>query len=282
VNLEHSRKGTAVPGLGILFGAIVGLSIGLTGGGGALLAVPLLVYGMGLPMPEAVGTSLASVGATALIGFLVRLQRREAEIPTGLIFAASGSLGAPVGAWLAGTLPQALLLMSFAVLMAIVAIVMWSRAESGSAMTKADQLEESGPACRRDSRGALRLTTRCTWLLLVLGFFTGVLSGLFGVGGGFVIVPALVMFSGMPMPMAVGTSLMVVAIVSGSGLAAHLLAERGLQTAATGQFVIGGLLGLAVAQPIARRLSGPRLQRTFAVLILIVAVAVVVKTSLLS
>ena len=96
--------------LSLLFGAVVGLSLGLTGGGGAIFAVPLLVYGLGVPAREAVAISLAAVGATSFVGFLHRWKLGEVELRTGLLFAIAGMVGAPVGTWIAGFLPEAVLL----------------------------------------------------------------------------------------------------------------------------------------------------------------------------
>ena len=91
--------------LSILFGGLVGLSLGLTGGGGAIFAVPMLAYGMGLPARESVTISLVSVGFTSFIGFLRKWRKGEAEIRTGLLFAAAGMIGAPIGTWIAGRIP---------------------------------------------------------------------------------------------------------------------------------------------------------------------------------
>ncbi|MDP6700092.1 MAG: sulfite exporter TauE/SafE family protein, partial [Candidatus Latescibacteria bacterium] len=114
--------------LGLLCGAVVGFSLGLTGGGGSIFAVPLLVYGLDVAPREAVGISLAAVGATALLGAIQRLRAREVEIGIGLLFAVGGVLGAPVGSWLGRQLSADVLLLLFAGLMAFVAARMWSRA----------------------------------------------------------------------------------------------------------------------------------------------------------
>ena len=96
--------------LSLIFGAVVGLSLGLTGGGGAIFAVPLLVYGLGVDPREAIAISLAAVGATSLVGFLHRWKLGQVEIRTGLLFAVAGMVGAPVGTWIAGFLPETVLL----------------------------------------------------------------------------------------------------------------------------------------------------------------------------
>jgi uncharacterized protein len=264
----------------LIFGLVVGLSLGLTGGGGAIFAVPMLVYGLGVPAREAVGISLAAVGVTALVGFLQRWRVGQVEIRTGLLFAAAGMTGAPIGSWIAGQMPETLLLLLFAGLMVAIAMRMWrqtpSPAASEFACPPAD--EAHGPTCRRDASGTLILTSRCAVLLLMLGLLTGILSGLFGVGGGFVIVPALVLFSSMTIHRAVGTSLLVISLVSVSGVAAHLWAGRDIPLGMTGLFILGGLAGLAAGQQIGRRLSSLVLQRVFVVAILAVAAFVIFRT----
>jgi uncharacterized membrane protein YfcA len=261
----------------VFFGAIVGLSLGLTGGGGAIFAVPLLVYGVGVSVREAIGISLAAVGTTSLIGFVHRWLTGEVEVSTGLLFAVTGMVTAPVGSWLATLIPEYLLLLLFAGVMVVIAIRMWQ----SSTPTRRDASgpsgvpPPSGSVCLRDAGGDLRLNSRCTLLLLALGAITGVMSGLFGVGGGFIIVPALVLFVGMPIHRAVGTSLLVIALVSASGVISHSVMGRDLSLAVTAWFIIGGIGGLFVGQQIGKHLSGPYLQRVFAAAILVVAAFIV-------
>ena len=263
--------------LPIAFGVLVGLSLGLTGGGGAIFAVPLLVYGLATPAREAVGVSLAAVGATALVGFLHRWRLEQVEVRTGLMFAVAGMVGAPIGTWIASHLPEPALLLLFAGLMVIVAFRMWRQASRPVPETSGwENLSDAdGPSCRRDAAGNLLLNTRCSVLLLFIGVVTGILSGMFGVGGGFVIVPALIFFSSMSMHRAVGTSLMVIALVSVSGVASHLWAGHDLSPGLAAAFVFGGVAGLFVGQSISRRLSGPALQKVFVVAILAVAALVI-------
>lgn len=106
---------------------------------------------------------------------------------------------------------------------------------------------------------------------------TGVLAGMFGISGGFVIVPALVLFSGMSIQVAIGTSLMVISLVSASGLISHFVAGRTISPWITAMFVIGGILGLFAGQRIGRRLSGPTLQKVFSVAIVAVAIFVILR-----
>ncbi len=272
-------------GLAILFGCIVGFALGLTGGGGGIFAVPLLVYGLAVAPREAVGISLASVGGTALFGAVPRIVRGEVELRTGLLFAVAGMLGAPVGSYLSSLVLENVLLVMFAVLMFVVAQRMWSKAcnpllPSGVCPTEC----EPGPdrsACQRDADGKLRLTSRCARLLTFAGLITGVLAGMFGVGGGFVIVPALVIFSGMAIHQAVGTSLFVIVLVSISGVASQIAAGNELSLETTLQFMVGGFAGMGLGGMVAKRLHGKTLQQTFSIAVVLVAAFVIFKSLLL-
>lgn len=270
--------------LALVFGAMVGVSLGLTGGGGSIIAVPLLVYGLAVPARDAVGVSLAAVGSTAMVGAAHRLWEGEVELRTGLMFAAAGMLGAPLGAFLGRWVPETALLMLFAVLMFWVAVAMWRKAakrpdEAGIVRAPGANRPPAGAgvACRRDPAGRLTMTSRCAVVLGVAGIVTGVLSGLFGVGGGFVIVPALVLFSGMSIYRAVATSLLVIALVSAAGVSAKLLAGETLAAGLTMLFILGGIAGLGLGTVFARRLSPVGLQKVFAAAIVAVAVFVMVK-----
>lgn len=276
-------------GLGLLFGAIVGLSLGLTGSGGSILAVPLLVYGLGLGPREAVSVSLAVVGSTALAGALQRIRSGEVEVGTGLLFSAAGMLGAPAGSWVGERIPEILLLFLFAGLMGFVAVRMWRKAEQApeeSAAVRAGfnlrGAEERGPACRRDPSGRLRMTSRCAVMLAAVGLAAGGLSGLFGVGGGFMIVPALVLFTGMGVHRAVSTSLLIITLVSAAGIASHLALVPGGSFPWGPTFVLaaGGVLGMGIGSLLAGRISGPSLQRGFAGVILAVAAFIIIKNLL--
>jgi uncharacterized membrane protein YfcA len=258
----------------------VGFSLGLTGGGGAIFAVPLLVYGMGVPAREAVGVSLLTVGSTALVGFVQRARSGMVEFPTGLLFAGAGMIGAPVGAVLADRIPEAVLLGLFAVLMLVIARRMWRKAGDSTARLPIMMDDNAGPTCRRDPEGKLRLTSQCSLLLGLVGLGAGVLAGLFGVGGGFVIVPALVVFSGMGIQRAIGTSLLVITLVSAAGTATHLLAGKDLTLATAVTFTAGSIVGLFAGSGLAQRLAGPALQKVFAAAIVVVALYVIFRTFL--
>lgn len=258
----------------IVFGVFVGLSLGLTGGGGALFTVPLLVYGLGFDPREAVGVSLAAVGTTSAIGFVGRLRAGQVEVRPGLIFTVGGMFGAPAGSWLATRLPDSLLLLLFALLMLVIASRIWRMAQRGGSLSNGVEPDKER-ACRRGNDGELRLTSRCAVLLSAVGVTTGALSGLFGVGGGFIIVPALMIYSGMTIQRAVSTSLMIMTAVSITGVTSHLLAGLRIDLKLTLLFVTGGVGGMLAGTALSKRLSGPTLQKGFALAILAVSLFVI-------
>lgn len=266
--------------LSILFGSLVGFALGLTGGGGSLLAVPLLVYGLAIAPREAFGVSLAAVGATALVGVVPRIRAGQVEVGTGILFAIAGMIGAPIGTWIAGKIPEAILLVLFSVLMLVVAWRLWSETLTKSNTDRESVCEgkDRRSTCQRTTDGRLRLTSRCAMLLAVVGLTAGFLSGMFGVGGGFVIVPALVIFSGMPIHKAVATSLLVIVLVSISGVASHFAAGRGISLEITSLFVVGGAIGMTLGRLVSERLPAESLQKVFAAGIVAVAVFVAGKT----
>ena len=274
--------------LSLLFGSIVGVSLGLTGGGGAIFAVPMLAYGLGVPAREAVAISLVSVGLTSFVGFLAKWRKGDAELRPGLMFAAAGMLGSPVGSWIAGQMPETWLMLLFAVLMLTIAWKLWQNAGRKTIQSEVclsieelchRPLDDASDAasCQRDAAGHLILTSRCARLLLLVGVGTGILSGMFGVGGGFIIVPALMLFSSMSMPRAVGTSLMVISLISASGFAFQLWGGQKMTLDIAVPFLVGGLSGLWLGQSVSYRISPSVLQRIFSVAILAVAVFVILR-----
>ena len=272
-------------GLAVLFGCAVGFALGLTGGGGGVFAVPLLVYGLGVAPREAVGISLASVGGTALAGVVPRLWRGEVELRTGFLFAVAGMFGAPIGSYLSTLIAETVLLVMFGCLMLIVAWRMWAKSRNPQLATGVcateSQTEQDRSACQRAEDGTLRLTSQCARLLVLVGLLTGILSGMFGVGGGFVIVPALVLFSGMEIHRAVGTSLLVIFLISISGVTSYVVSGRELSLDTTVQFLAGGLVGIWLGGLVSRKLKGQTLQKVFATAVVLVAIFVIVKTAIL-
>lgn len=244
--------------LSVLLGSLVGFSLGLVGGGGSILTVPLLAYVIGQSVSVAIGTSLAIVGLNALAGFLGYWRQRRVHLQTGLIFGAAGTVGAFLGAWLGHFLPAREMLFLFSVLMIVAAIAMLCRAGRKPSIEAVDASEE-------------QYAVQDWGKVLLAGAGVGVLTGLFGVGGGFLIVPALVIVLGIPMRLAVGTSLLIIAINSIAGLIAHLQ-FGGISVLTTTLFVGGGLVGTVAGTALAGRVPETRLQQIFACGVVVVAV----------
>lgn len=247
--------------LAVLFGALIGLSLGLVGGGGSILTVPILVYALGQSVHGATTTSLAIVGLNALIGAVGHLRAGNVRLKTGSAFGVAGIVGAFVGSWLNRLVSGPLLLVLFAFVMLAAAAGMLRR-RGGSE-------EATDFAETYDARG---------WAKLVIaGTMVGLMTGFFGVGGGFVIVPALVLVLGLPMRAAVGTSLLVIAINSASGLLAHLR-YGGLDLGLTALFVLGGAVGVLGGARLAGRVPQRRLTQLFAAMIVVVAIYVLYRS----
>lgn len=238
--------------LAIIYGLAVGVSLGLSGGGGSIFAVPLLVYGLRVPVTTALGLSLATVGLTAGLGAAMRLRNGEVEWRAAAIFAAAGMLTAPLGTLVGHQIPSALLLSAFAFLMLYVGLLMWRG--------RGAENVAPGP-CVRLAQG--RLLRGCVIRLSAAGIASGILSGLFGVGGGFIIVPALLYVTGMSIHRAVPTSLMVIALISISGVASHLVHGQTFPMPLTPLFLLGGLAGMLAGNGLRSRFGGPMLQRLF-------------------
>ena len=254
--------------LPLALGALVGFPLGLTGAGGAILAVPVLVYGLSVPPHDAVGVSLVTVGATAWVGAIDRIRAKEADVKAGLALALAGMASTPLGAWLNTKMPEQWLLGSFAVLMFVVALrmVRGSRpSRDGRAPTTGspDSPDATDSPGSPDSTGTARLVR-----LIAMGLAIGVLAGLFGVGGGFLIVPSLVLLAGQPIQTAVATSLTVIALVSTSGVISFIAAHGELNVPLASLFALGSFGGLAIGSRIGRRVSGTWLRKAFAVFVL--------------
>ena len=240
--------------LGAGSGGLVGLMLGLVGGGGSILAVPLMIYVVGVHDPHvAIGTSALAVAANAAVGLFHHARQRNVIWRCGGMYALAGIVGALAGSTLGKHVDGARLLFLFALVMILVGIMMLrDRHDAGVA----------GAVCDRGNAAKV----------LAFGFGTGAFSGFFGIGGGFLVVPGLVGSTGMPMLNAVGTSLVA---VTAFGLATSLnYALSGLvDWPLAGAFIVGGAMGSLIGARVAKRLAGTagRLTTVFAIVILIVA-----------
>ncbi|MFF5986414.1 sulfite exporter TauE/SafE family protein [Prauserella flavalba] len=245
-----------------VFGAMTGLAVGLLGAGGSILAVPALVFGAGEDLRTAIPTSLAVVALSSLGGVLPRARRRAVWWPVALVFGAAGTAAAFGGAALGRLLPQRWLLLAFAALMVVVGLRMLRGGE------------ERAGACRTREGGVDWRS--CLPQSLLAGALVGVLTGLFGVGGGFVIVPALTLLLGLGAREAVATSLVVVLINSVAGLVAHAGSAGGIDYRVLLVFAGASLAVSIVAARVSTRLEPATVRRWFAFVVLVVAAFVAV------
>ncbi len=252
-------------------GAGVGAVLALTGAGGAILAVPLLVFGLHMGMAQAGPVGLLAVTLAAIAGAWLGWRADRLRWRAALFMAGTGMLASPVGFWLAHALPERPLTLIFAAVLVLSSVRMWRQA-SASQGAHADARPAS-PACKLDpATGRLRWTGRCALTLGATGAMAGLLSGLLGVGGGFVLVPVLLLATDLPMAAAMATSMGVIALVSGAGaLMAGFSGHMAWDVA--WPFAIGALGGMLAGRAVAGRLSGPRLQQGFALLSMSVAAA---------
>lgn len=214
--------------LAVALAVLVGVSLGLLGGGGSILTVPLLTYVAGVDAKSAIATSLLVVGVTSAVGAVTHARAGRVRWKLAGIFGAAAMAGAYAGGRLARFVPGDVLLIGFAVIMITAAVAMLRG--------RRDLPDESG--------GRLPVAK-----ILLQGAAVGLISGLVGAGGGFLLVPALALLGGLPMPAAVGTSLVVISLQSFAGLAGHLAAEvidwklaAMITAAAVAGSVVGGLL----------------------------------------
>lgn len=245
----------------LLYGLAVGISLGLTGGGGSIITVPLLVYLVGEPVHVAIPTSLFVVGATAFGGYLRRLS--QARSFDGCMVGLAGLFGAVPGRLAAEAFSGRTLLLLFAIIMLVAAIFMF-----------------------RSKTYAPRSQERPHWLLVsAVGIGIGFLTGFLGVGGGFLIVPGLVLLLGLGMSAAIPTSLLVIAINCASSLLGPLLIGKGevslgrIEWHVAIFFVAGGLVGALIGGALAGRLDQRTLKQVFAVFLFVVAAFVILSAT---
>lgn len=229
-----------------LIGAVlIGVSLGLTGAGGSIITLPVLVYLAGVSPEEAVGLSLFVVGAAALVGAFPRYRAREIHLKAGLMFALSGMVGAIGGAQLTPLVSGRVMMIIFAVIMLAVALN----------MLLGTKIEQSVNAeCR---------SAHC----LLAGLGVGVLTGFIGVGGGFLLMPALVKFAKLPLRVATGTSLAVISFNSAVGFISHF-GEDPPRWNLTLVFAGIAAVGVIVGSGFAKRLPAAALRHAFAIMVI--------------
>lgn len=248
----------AEAGLAVFCGLLVGFTLGLIGGGGSIMATPLLLYVVGLPPHLAIGTGALAVSVNAFANFAGHARAGNVRWRSAILFAIVGAAGAGLGSLLGKTFDGQRLLLLFAILMIVVGVLMLRRGRRGAPSRRSDQPEDN-----ERSRPVL---------VVVAALAVGMLSGFFGIGGGFIIVPGLLFSTGMPMIYAVGSSLLAVGSFglttaisyAWSGLVDWIVAI---------EYIAGGLAGGWIGMKLAVRLSGSKamLNRIFAGFVFVVA-----------
>jgi uncharacterized protein len=223
-----------------LAGSLVGLVLGIVGGGGSIIAVPLLLYVVGIPSAHvAIGTSAVAVAISAFANLLNQLRRGLVKWPCALVFSAAGILGNYAGSTLALRIPGQNLLFAFGILMVVVGVIMLLRKNA-----------EGDPDVRLSIKSARHMLP---WLLAT-GLGVGALSGFFGIGGGFLIVPAMMLATGMPIANAIATSLVAITVFGATTSANYAMAGM-VDWNIAGNFVIGGIVGGILGTGISGRLA---------------------------
>ena len=235
----------------LLLALAIGLSLGLMGSGGSIITLPVLVYVAGVPAHDAVGMSLVVVGGTSIVGSLLNARRGSFDWKAGAFFAISGMVGAFVGAKFTHLVSALVLLLLFGALMLVVGVRMLLKNETD---TRPQQ-------CR-------------LWRCLGVGVTVGILTGFLGVGGGFLILPALVLFAGLEMKRAIGTSLAIIAVNCVGGIIGQLHYVS-LNWPITLAFLAAAVVGMFAGTALTGRLSASTLRRGFAWCVLLLGVGMV-------
>lgn len=248
----------------VVAGLAVGLVLGALGGGGAILTIPVLTYVLGMGVTEATTASLVVVGLSSLVAVVAHARAGRVDWARGLVFAAVGAVGAVAGSFLSRGLDPQWLMVSFGVLLVVVALLMLRRGGTPH--------PDAAPADLRDPRRAA--------LTGSTGLGVGVLTGFFGVGGGFAIVPALTLVLGLAMPTAAATSLLVIALNSAAALVTKLSLGVQLDWTLVAALTAATMVGSLAGTRIAGRADPRALKRAFAFLLVCVGIYTVVSSAL--
>lgn len=244
--------------IGVLIAAVViGVSLGLLGGGGSILTVPLLTYVAGLDAKEAIAASLFVVGVTSAVSVIAHARRGNVRWRMGLIFGAAGMAGAFGGGLLGGLIPGTVLMIAFALMMLATAGAMLRGRKKQNVTGDAGERARELPVVR----------------IVLDGLVVGFVTGLVGAGGGFLVVPALALLAGLPMTVAVGTSLLVIALKSFAGLAGYLASvslDWGLVLGVTAAAIVGSVIGAKLSSTVPEA----ALRKGFGVFVLVMGVIV--------
>ena len=277
--------------LALVLGLVIGVSLGALGGGGSILTVPALVYILDMPARAATGASLIIVGITALTGAFGHTRSGNVRWKAGIVFGLVGIAASFLGTDLNQRVDPNVLLLCFAALMIVAAIPMLHRASRTAGPDPNPNDVAVGTTAGTGGTATATLTTptatgqrstitpQLAAKVVAAGLVVGFLTGFLGVGGGFVIVPALVVVLDFSMPVAIGTSLLVIAINSGASLLARAGSED-FGWSIIVPFTVAAIIGSLVGKKVADKASGATLNRAFAGLMLAVAVYVAIRSAI--
>lgn len=235
---------------GILLGIAIGAVLAIVGAGGAILAVPGLIAVMGLSATAATTSSLVIVGAAAIAGFIPRIKKQQVNIKLGIIFSALGVLGTYLGTLLIAEVSETITVFIFATLMFAAAFSMWR-----------GQISES------------EVFNRPNWVLVILvASLIGLITGFLGIGGGFLIVPALVLILKVPAKIAVGTSLVAIATNTIIALGFRYEFWNTIPVESIAAFTLAAVLASLILAPFATKLPNRTIQKSFSVIVVLVAI----------
>ncbi len=252
--------------LGILYGSVIGLSLGLTGAGGSIITIPILIYLLNMNVHNATGTSLVIVGVGALAGAIQYTMGKTKYLHwrIGFLFAIAGILGAFLGSYFNALLPSTLILYLFAALMVIIGIMM---------LRRKNYAKDTGIPSLKNVKGFSE------WSKFVgAGLFIGFMTGFFGVGGGFLIVPVLVLVLDFPMKHAIATSLMVIALNCLWGILSRLSGVGTIEWGIALWLVIGAIVGIVIGVLIAKKIKPGSLTKIFAYFVIALAIYMFLRT----
>jgi uncharacterized protein len=247
--------------IGHLLAGCIGISLGLLGGGGSVLALPILVYVMNIPPKPAIAMTLAIVGTVSLLGAIPHWQRGNIDFRTATLFGAATMGGAFLGAKLA-VLPfvtDTFQMLLFAAMMLLAAVFMIEKSRTVASTESPDLAMYPKPICKY-----------CWLWLITEGIGVGVLTGLVGVGGGFAIIPALVLLGNVPITEAIGTSLLIISFNSIAGLMGYV-GQVAIDWKLTVSFTFAAGLGTLLGDYLAQFVSARQLQKSFGYFLLAVA-----------
>jgi len=262
----------------LILGLVVGIILALTGAGGGILAVPLLIFGAQLSVAQAAPIGLLAVGMAAALGAGLGLRAGIVRYKASMLMASAGMMLAPIGVWLAHRTDNRWLSLLFALVLLLVAYRTYRQA-SGKSKPKDEPRGALPPCVVGAQTGRFIWTLPCARALTLSGGIAGLLSGLIGVGGGFVIVPAMQRYTDLAVQSIIATSLAVIALVSISGVASNALAGH-LNWGIAVPFSAGALAGMLGGRFIAAYLAGSHLQKGFALISVCVAVGLIIKSVL--